>query len=220
MNKSTIIEEYINTPLIYDGKKTLNSDVINNYGGSIMDNQEDLIMERSADVLFKNNPKSVLNIGHGLGIIDTYIKSHNPENHTIIELHPDAAEFARSNGFENVINTDWREYVEECVSKGIKFDSIYFDTYIIDPMKHEWLNFSEVVDSILNDGGIFCWFNGIAAENCDYTLKVQTKYPDWQLHSEIISIFDIMDRCRDNGNTDFDWKSMRAKNYSLNWFVK
>lgn len=219
MEQSKKVTDYVNTPLSYGNDGTLNSDSLND-GVSIMDNQEDLIMERSAEVLFKNNPKSVLNVGYGLGIIDGYISSYNPEKHTISELHPDAAKLARSRGFNNVVNMDWRNFTEECISKGTKFDSIYFDTYIIDHTKHEWLDFGDIVDKILNKDGIFCWFNGMAAESCDFTFKMQQKYPDWKLHSETISIFDIMDRCRDNGNTDFDWKSMRAKNYTLNWFVK
>lgn len=31
----------------------------------------------------------VLNVGFGLGIIDTAIQSHRPRSHTIIEAHPD-----------------------------------------------------------------------------------------------------------------------------------
>ena len=31
----------------------------------------------------------VLNIGFGLGLVDSAIQSHNPRSHTIVEAHPD-----------------------------------------------------------------------------------------------------------------------------------
>jgi len=31
----------------------------------------------------------VLNVGFGLGLVDTAIQSNNPRSHTIIEAHPD-----------------------------------------------------------------------------------------------------------------------------------
>lgn len=31
----------------------------------------------------------ILNVGFGLGLIDTYIQSYKPRSHTIIEAHPD-----------------------------------------------------------------------------------------------------------------------------------
>ena len=220
MNKSKPIQRYIETPLIYTGGNLIMDSTIQRGLPSIMDNQEDLIMDKSAEVLFRNKPKSVLNIGFGLGIIDTYIKERNPENHTIVDIHPDVVKHANSMGFNNIIQSDWRDYVEQCVKNGIKFDSIYFDTYVFDWSMHEWLNFGEAVESILNNGGVFCWFNGSAAENVDFTYKFKTQNPNWELHSETISIFDIMDRCRENGKTDFDWKAMNAKNYELNWFIK
>lgn len=218
MNNDRTIE-YLSTPLRYKNG-VLTSNALEGDLCSIMDNQEDLIMEKSAEVLFKNKPKSVLNIGHGLGIIDSYIKLHNPESHTIVDIHPDAVKFAKSKGFNQVVNMDWRNYAEICIQKGVKFDSIYFDTYNLNILKHEWIDFGKVVDSILNKGGIFCWFNGFAATHVDFTNRFGESKRTWKLFNETISIFDIMDRCRANGNTDFDPASLPAKNYKLDWFVK
>lgn len=31
----------------------------------------------------------VLNVGFGLGLVDSAIQTHNPRSHTIVEAHPD-----------------------------------------------------------------------------------------------------------------------------------
>ena len=41
-------------------------------------------MKETSDILCSNGG-SVLNVGFGLGIIDTYIRNHNPKEHHIIE---------------------------------------------------------------------------------------------------------------------------------------
>ena len=54
----------------------------------VMVSWEDPIMKDAAALICKGGGK-ILNIGFGLGLIDTYIQSHNVDEHWIIEAHPD-----------------------------------------------------------------------------------------------------------------------------------
>ena len=42
----------------------------------------------------------VLNVGFGLGLVDTAIQSHNPRSHTIIEAHPDVYKKMIADGWD------------------------------------------------------------------------------------------------------------------------
>jgi len=126
---------------------------------SVMSRDEDLIMKRSAQILCKNKG-SILNVGFGMGIIDSYIKSYFPKKHTIIEIHPKVYEMALEMGFkENIILGDWEDVVQEFITNKITFDSIYFDTISFSYENDQWGKFNKVVDQLLNSGGIYCFFN-------------------------------------------------------------
>lgn len=180
-----IIEDNLN--------RWLNSDAINNgdtlrsndeqllkleieHGESIMHDWERPIMELDAKLVTQNGG-SILNVGHGMGIIDGYIRSYNPEKHTIIEIHPQIAETARSNGY-NVLEGDWIGIVNNFIKNGTKFDGIYFDTYSFD--RPDWTLFTDKVSMILNPGGIYCYFNGGAArsQGVDVILKSKNWYSE------------------------------------------
>ena len=57
-------------------------------GFAIMMDWEDPIMEKSAEIICQNGGR-VLNVGFGMGIIDSYIEEYDIEEHWIIEAHPD-----------------------------------------------------------------------------------------------------------------------------------
>jgi type IV protein arginine methyltransferase len=47
-------------------------------------------MKRHAEIICPTKGLHVLNVGFGMGIIDSYIQErHEPASHTIIEAHPD-----------------------------------------------------------------------------------------------------------------------------------
>ena len=58
------------------------------------------------------------------------IRSHNPKEHTVIEIHPQLAETARSSGY-NVIEGDWLDIIDDFIKNEIKFDGVYFDHLFI-----------------------------------------------------------------------------------------
>jgi type IV protein arginine methyltransferase len=130
---------------------------------AIMHEWERPIMKWGAEAITKNGGR-ILNVGYGMGIIDAYIRETRPAHHTIVEIHPDIVKTARSNGYTDVYEGHWADFVEECKANNIKYDGIYFDVYCFNGDK-DWLLFSKEVENILNPGGIYSYFNGEAARN-------------------------------------------------------
>lgn len=157
-------QEYLNNDInILDGVLYSSSP---NIVVDIMSTDEDLIMEESANILCQNKG-TVLNIGFGLGIIDNYIKKHNPKEHHIIEIHPKVYNLAIQQGFNKTAKLylgDWQDIIQEFILKGKKFDAIYFDTYTFNRDKKQWAMFGKIVDKILNLDGIFAYYNNNASK--------------------------------------------------------
>lgn len=112
------------------------------------------IMKHDASIICKNGG-NILNIGFGLGIMDSYIQTYNPKSHWIIESHPDVYNKMVKDGWlekpnVKVIFQPWQEILEDLP----KFDGIYFDTWREDPFL-----FDDYVSRILNKGGIYSFFN-------------------------------------------------------------
>ena len=103
------------------------SNLYNSRGDAVMMEWEREWMKISADIVCKNGG-DVLNIGHGLGIVDSYIHENNPKSHWIIESHPDVHSHMKKNGWydrANIIESRWQDVVNSLQS----FDGIYFDTW-------------------------------------------------------------------------------------------
>ena len=132
----------------------------------IMATNESELMKESADILCSNNG-SVLNVGFGLGIIDNYIRNFKPKEHHIIEIHPQIYDLAIKDKFNQTSFLhlgNWEDIVNQFVLKNKKFDAIYFDTYTFNRDKKQWAMFGNIVDKILNKGGIFSYFNDNASK--------------------------------------------------------
>jgi protein arginine N-methyltransferase 2 len=147
--------EYLNRKLEYskDGETLLDSDQ-----NGIMMGWERPIMQVTVKHL-RINGKRVLNIGFGLGIIDTLIQEQNPQKHTIIEAHPDVYSKMIQDGWDKKPNVEilfgrWQD-----VELGL-YDTIYFDTFgeYYDDMKE----FHENLPNILDESGQYSFFNGLA----------------------------------------------------------
>ena len=179
---------------------------------SVMSKDEDLIMERSAQVLCKNKG-SILNVGFGMGIIDSYIKSYSPKKHTIIEIHPKVYEMALEMGFkENIILGDWENVVQEFITDKVTFDSIYFDTISFTYENDQWGKFNKVVDKLLNPGGVYCFFNqhgSVRGKVEEYMDKL-----DYKKIVEIISYDKIIK------NVSRSNPKLSKKDYRLVYYIK
>ena len=140
-------------------------------GCPIMSTTEDTIMRLTAKVLCNHGAfggfnfcGKVLNVGFGLGIIDSYIREQNPKEHTIIEAHPQVCEKANEMGFD-VLCGKWEDIVDGFIDEGRKFDSIYFDTFVFDYEKHpQWGPFTHLVPKLLKPNGIYSYFNDTASK--------------------------------------------------------
>ncbi|KAI5476384.1 hypothetical protein MNV49_007833 [Pseudohyphozyma bogoriensis] len=121
-------------------------------GNGVMMGWERGIMEATARELVRSDVRGnevgdeedewkVLNVGFGLGIIDTYLQTLSthgaPTTHLIIEPHPDVLAHARSKGWFDkpgvrFFEGTWKDYVKKLESgeeEYVGFDAVYFDTY-------------------------------------------------------------------------------------------
>jgi protein arginine N-methyltransferase 2 len=139
----------------------------------VMMSWETPIMERHASLLLPQPGLRVLNVGHGMGIIDKAFQSHSPATHHIIEAHPSVIEKMReTEWFEkpNVVihQGRWQDVLPKLVMGGedgseVLFDAIYFDTFA-EEYKALKEFFSEWAVQLLDSDGRLSFFNGMGAD--------------------------------------------------------
>lgn len=130
--------------------------LVDENGLTVMMGWERPVMKKVADTITKNGG-DILNIGFGMGIIDTYINELNPKSHTIIESHPDVINHMRENNWEdraNCVYGRWQDHVDTIG----QFDGIYLDTW----MEQRVPFIPNFLDKCLKVGGVFSiWYNQI-----------------------------------------------------------
>ena len=180
MHKTSYIpdhqQNYFNRKIDIQDEVILDS---NGYADDIMMEWEREIM-RDAAAIVSHNQGDVLNVGFGMGIVDSYIEEHKPKTHWIIEGHPDVQRKMIADGWlqkphVRCIFKPWQEVLYHLP----KFDGIYFDTWDDDQS-----DFDANAHNILKKGGRFCFFN-----NPDQSPRYRVE-PDFYIlekHSDIIS---------------------------------
>ena len=155
-------EDYLQSTLRFQNGRILDS-----AGNGVMMAWETDLMQRSADLLVTRPGSRVLNIGHGMGIIDTFFQDKHPSAHHIIEAHTGVQERMRTDGWYDkqditIHEGRWQDVVPKIIEQGILFDAIYFDTFAED---YKALRdfFSDCIIGLLDDGGKFGFFNGLGA---------------------------------------------------------
>eukprot|EP00475_Leptophrys_vorax_P027087 TRINITY_DN3858_c0_g1_i1.p1 TRINITY_DN3858_c0_g1~~TRINITY_DN3858_c0_g1_i1.p1 ORF type:complete len:361 (+),score=118.34 TRINITY_DN3858_c0_g1_i1:195-1277(+) len=153
--------EYLKSKLVYnDGK------LLDDTGDAVMMTWETPLMEKHAELLNVTG-RRVLNIGFGMGIIDTAIQKLNPASHTIVEAHPDVFKHMMDQGWHEktgvrLVFGRWQDVLDQLEPCG--YDAVYFDTYgeFYDDMRefHEAL-----LDLLTPMTGVYSFFNGLAAKN-------------------------------------------------------
>ncbi|KAF2760039.1 arginine N-methyltransferase 2 [Pseudovirgaria hyperparasitica] len=144
------------------------SQILDRSANGVMMSWEGPIMERSAKLLLPSVEARVLNVGHGMGMIDKAFQEQSPIAHHIVEAHPDVLAQMRRDGWyerENVVIHEgkWQDVVPKLAQQGLLFNAIYFDTFA-EEYKALRDFFTEHVIGLLEEGGRFGFFNGMGAD--------------------------------------------------------
>ncbi|KAI0699562.1 S-adenosyl-L-methionine-dependent methyltransferase [Cytidiella melzeri] len=135
------------------------------------------IMQKTVDTLCLDHENlqdglTVLNVGFGLGIIDSMFQAlpTKPAQHVIIEAHPDVLKHMQQLGWYDkpgviILEGKWQDFVEreELLSVG-GFDVIYTDTFSED-YKDLHNFFGQVPNLLSGPGSRFSFFHGLGATN-------------------------------------------------------
>lgn len=173
------------------------SQLITEQKDAVMMKWEYKIMKTSADTLFSKtfpmkgfpvpNPDvvdnsdaviNILNIGFGMGIIDSYIQENiealskkHPQKefkHYIIEAHPDVLQSMENKGWfakKNVVvlKGRWQDELMKLLDKNIFFNGIYYDTF-----SEHYKDMLELYDIMIGmikyENGVFSFFNGLGSD--------------------------------------------------------
>lgn len=117
----------------YNAANTL---LLDDDGDGVMMQWEKPLMHAHASILTHNGTKRkrVLNIGFGLGIVDTALQSHEPSLHVIIEAHHTVYDKMINDGWGRKENVRicfgrWQTELPKLIEEGVMFDGIFYDTY-------------------------------------------------------------------------------------------
>ncbi|KAI8587871.1 S-adenosyl-L-methionine-dependent methyltransferase [Geranomyces variabilis] len=151
--------DYLSRPLTFSEGRILDADK-----NGVMMGWEEPLMERHAAVIAPTPGLSVLNVGFGLGLIDKALQRLKPAKHTIIEAHPDVYAQMLREGWDKkpgvrILFGRWQDVLGDLEA----YDGIFFDTFgeYYDDLKA----FHEHLPNILNQDGIYSFFNGLAGTN-------------------------------------------------------
>jgi type IV protein arginine methyltransferase len=189
-------QDYLNQRLTYtDDGKLLDAD-----GHAVMMDWEDELMRVGAETICRNGG-DILNVGFGMGIIDTYIESHRPRTHWIIEGHPDVQQKIIMDGWlkkphVKVIFKPWQEVIYNLP----KFDGIYFDTW-----NESQEEFDMMVPQLLKPDGVYSFFNNPRGDEHQLhvaieTFRVLNHYMQFDVHPIPIPHIDSVEEQRTDGN--------------------
>jgi protein arginine N-methyltransferase 2 len=162
-NPNVTSAEFLRSPLVLQNDRLLDEDK-----NAVMMSWESDIMSMSADLLASRPGVRILNIGHGMGIIDTFFQAKSPSSHHIIEAHPAVLTEMRSKGWYEkqgvtVHEGKWQTVVQALIDEGITFDAIYFDTFAESYSSFRYF-FTESVIGLLDPHGKWGFFNGLGAD--------------------------------------------------------
>ncbi|PSN64713.1 arginine N-methyltransferas-like protein [Corynespora cassiicola Philippines] len=218
-DESTESHNYLASNLTFDRDRLL--DAANN---GVMMEWETKLMRRSAELVAPTSGLRVLNVGHGMGIIDGILQGQSPKTHHIIEAHPDVIKRMKDQGWHEkpgvvIHEGKWQDIVPDLVEKGELFDGIYFDTFAED-YKALREFFTEYVIGLLDpaggpdqEGGKFGFFNGMGADR-QICYDVYNKIVEMDLFEagfdtefETISVPDL--------DANGEWEGVRQKYWVL-----
>lgn len=208
-------KDYLESDLIFSGDRLLDSDK-----NGVMMAWETDIMRQSAEQLVPETGRRILNIGHGMSIIDEIFQSKKPSTHHIVEAHPAVLQRMQTDGWSDKSGVmihagKWQDVIPELVQQGLVFDAIYFDTFAEDYKALQHF-FSEHVITLLDTNGRFGFFNGLGADR-QVCYDVYTKIVEMDLFE---AGFDT--RWTEIKIADLDasgeWEGVRRKYWALDTY--
>ncbi|KAI4162366.1 MAG: hypothetical protein LQ342_004081 [Letrouitia transgressa] len=154
---------YLRSPVSLSPSRLLDSSA-----NGVMMSWETPLMRRTAELLCPEPGFKILNIGHGMGIIDDFFQTKSPSQHHIIEAHPSVLSQMRDNGWYDkpgvtVHEGKWQDICPKLIEQEIMFDAIYFDTFAEDYNALRTF-FSDLVLGLLDEKGSWGFFNGLGAD--------------------------------------------------------
>lgn len=154
---------YLNSNLTFQNERLLDQD----QNGVMMAWETD-IMARSAKKLLPTTGLRVLNIGHGMGIVDGFFQEQSPSSHHIIEAHPEVVTEMKRKGWHEkpgvqIHEGRWQDILPGLVGQGEMFDAIYYDTFAESYSDFREF-FTEQVIGLLDQEGRWGYFNGMGAD--------------------------------------------------------
>ena len=169
-------EAYVSQKLKYVGRGAAAA-LVDERGAGVMMQWEKPLMEAHAKILCMFSTREergadVLNVGFGMGLIDTAIQNmtsqgHPPRTHTIIEAHPDVHAKMIADGWDKkpgvrIFFGRWQDVLRERGAELGDFDGVFFDTF--DDVSH-MREFTDHLPVLVRPGGIFTFFNGLCPDN-------------------------------------------------------
>ncbi|OAX77267.1 hypothetical protein ACJ72_08437 [Emergomyces africanus] len=163
------------------------------------------IMARSAKTLLPTPGLRVLNIGHGMGIVDNLFQAQQPLAHHIIEAHPAVIADMKSKGWHEkpgvtIHEGRWQDILPKLIDDGETFDAIYYDTFGESYSDFREF-FSEHVIGLLESNGRWSFFNGMGADR-------QISYDVYQKVVEM----DLLE-----AGFDVDWEEIEVPPLEEEW---
>lgn len=160
-------ETYLATKLEYTEDALVTK---NNRDGVMMEWENEIMKLAARTIVPQTNPHDsvVLNIGFGMGIIDTYIQSYNPKRHYICEAHPDVLAKLKNDGWYDkpnvvILEGRWQDCLNKLLDDGdVFFDGIYYDTF--SEHYQDMLDLYDVLCGLIKPNGVFSFFNGLGAD--------------------------------------------------------
>ncbi|KAA8902913.1 S-adenosyl-L-methionine-dependent methyltransferase [Sphaerosporella brunnea] len=236
--KDVTSSQYLDSSLHYDDAKLLDAD-----DNGVMMAWEAKIMQRSVAELLPTGAtgKRVLNVGFGMGIVDSAFQERLREmwgededvRHTIVEAHPDVLKKLRQDGWYEkrgveVLEGRWQEVfpypknptpnkqltrqaLAPIIAAGTTFDAIYFDTFAEEYTALKEF-FTEYVLALLSpDGGRFSFFHGLGAD----------RRVSWDVYTRVVEL-DLLEAGLDTIWTDVEielpeqtWTGVRRRYWDV-----
>jgi protein arginine N-methyltransferase 2 len=132
----------------------------------VMMDWEKELMKKSAELLTPKQGLRVLNVGFGMGIMDSKLQERKPALHVIAEAHPAVLKRMKADGWYDkpnvrIVEGKWQDRIEELAET--EYDSIFYDPFG-DTYADSRVFFDQVVTASLSMDGKFSFFNGFGAD--------------------------------------------------------